>query len=47
MNAEIVPIEFEGIKELPILPVSLDGTICVAPTELYEGFYVAKIKKLK
>ena len=47
MKAEIVPIGFEGIEELPILPVSLDGTICVAPTELYEGFYVAKIKKLK
>ena len=47
MKAEIVPIRFEGIEELPILPVSLDGTICVAPTKLYEGFYVAKIRKLK
>ena len=47
MKAEIVPIEFEGIEDLPILPVSLAGTVCVAPTDLYEGFYIAKIRKLK
>ena len=44
-NLEIVPIEFDGIEELPLLPVKEKGTICVAPTELYEGFFVAKIKK--
>lgn len=47
MKAEIVQVEFEGIEELPLLPVSLKGTVCVAPTELYEGFYIAKIRKLK
>jgi len=46
-KAEIIPIEFEGIEDLPILPVSLDGTLCVAPNELYEGFYIAKIRKIK
>lgn len=44
-NLEIVPIEFEGIDELPLLPTKLLGTLCIAPTELYEGFYVVKIKK--
>lgn len=44
-KAEIVPIKFEGIEELPKLPVTLEGTLCVAPNELYEGFYIAKIKK--
>lgn len=44
-NAEIVPIEFCGIEELPILPTKIEGTICVAPNELYEGFFIAKIKK--
>lgn len=39
---EIVPIEFEGI---PILPSKIPGTICVMPNELYEGFFVAKLKK--
>lgn len=47
VKAEIVPIDFEGINELPILPVGLNGTICVMPTEEYEGFFIAKIRRLK
>ena len=46
-KVEIVPIEFEGMEELPVLPVTLEGTLCVAPNELYEGFYIAKIRKIK
>ncbi len=45
INAEIVPIEFEGVEDLPTLPTELEGTLCVAPTENYEGFYIAKIRK--
>ena len=42
-NAEIIPIQlFEGI---PVLPVTMTGTLCVRPTKLYEGFFVAKIRK--
>ena len=44
-NVELVPIDktkFEGVE---FLPVSIDGTICIAPNELYEGFFVAKIRK--
>lgn len=44
-NAQIVPIEFKGMNKLPILPTKITGTICVCPTELYEGFFVAKIRK--
>lgn len=44
-NAEIVPIEKELLKGIPLLPASLEGVICVAPTYLYEGFFVAKIRK--
>lgn len=29
VNAEIVPIEFNGMKDLPLLPTSLEGTLCV------------------
>lgn len=47
MNAQIVPIEIEGMNKLPLLPVSIEGTVCMCPNELYEGFYIAKIKKLK
>lgn len=43
---EIVPIEFEGIDNLPLLPTKIKGTLCVCPNELYEGFFIAKIRKL-
>lgn len=45
-NFEIVPINM-NITEIPILPTTIEGTLCVCPTDLYEGFYVAKIKKIK
>lgn len=41
---EIMPINL--IDEIPMLPTTLKGTVCVCPTEIYEGFFVAKIKKL-
>ena len=44
---EIIPIDLDYFSEIPVLPVDLEGTLCVCPTEYYEGFYVAKIKKLK
>jgi len=43
VGAEIVPIE--PIDGIPLLPTSIDGVMCVCPTELYEGFFVARIKK--
>ncbi len=43
--AEVVPIHFPGIETLPRLPVSVPGTLCLRPDELYEGFFVAKIRK--
>lgn len=46
-NAEIIPIEFNGIDEIPVLPVKIKGTICVCPNRYYEGFFVAKIRKNK
>ena len=44
-GGEIVPIE--PIEEIPLLPTSIVGVMCVCPTEFYEGFFVAKIKKVK
>ena len=44
-KVEVVPIEFKGIEEIPQLPTKIDGTLCVCPTELYEGFFVAKLLK--
>ena len=44
-KTEIEPISFEGIENLPLLPTKIPGTLCVKPTDLYEGFFVAKIIK--
>lgn len=46
-NIEIVPINLKGEEMVPKLPVKIEGTLCVCPTEYYEGFFVAKIRKLK
>ena len=43
VGAEIIPIE--PIEGIPLLPTSTDGVMCVCPTELYEGFFVARIRK--
>jgi len=45
-KAEIVPIDTRDFEGIPLLPVEIDGTVCVCPTELYEGFFVAKLKKV-
>lgn len=44
-NCGIVPINLEKMKDLPYLNTKIEGTICIAPNELYEGFFVAKIRK--
>lgn len=44
-KASIVPITIETFKDIPTLPVTIEGTLCVQPTKLYEGFFVAKLKK--
>ena len=44
-KAEIIPIDFKGIEHIPVLPTKIEGTLNVCPNELYEGFFVAKIRK--
>ncbi len=46
-NVEIVPIDVKDFKDISFLPVSIEGTICVCPSYLYEGFFIAKLRKLK
>lgn len=43
---EIVPINQNEFKDVPLLPVNIKGTVCVCPNELYEGFFIAKIRKI-
>lgn len=45
-NLEIVPINFEGKSQIPLLPTKIEGTICVLPDQFFEGFFVAKIKRI-
>lgn len=42
---EIVSIK--ELKGVPVLPTRIEGTLCVCPTELYEGFFVAKLRRIK
>ena len=46
-KVELVPIdvEKEEFKYIPLLPVNIKGTVCVCPSELYEGFFIAKLRK--
>lgn len=46
-KAELVPIDIENeiFKDIMLLPVNTQGTVCVCPNELYEGFFIAKIRK--
>lgn len=44
-KVEIVPIEVD--KNIPMLPTKIKGTLCVCPNEEYEGFFIAKIRKIK
>ena len=46
VDAEIIPVDFTGMEQLPMLPVKIPGTVCVCPNEFYEGFFIAKIRKL-
>ena len=43
---EIVPIDENLFKNIPLLPTKIKGTICICPNNQYEGFFVAKIKKI-
>ena len=40
---ELVPIQ--PLFSVPLLPSKIEGVICVCPSELYEGFFAAKIRK--
>lgn len=44
---EILPINLSKFDGVPTLPVQLEGTLCICPNDLYEGFFVAKLKKIK
>ena len=44
-DAVIIPVDTGSFAGVTLLPVNLDGVMCVCPDSLYEGFFVAKIKR--
>lgn len=44
-NVEIIPLTLDNKYNFPLLPTKINGAICVCPTELYEGFFIAKLRK--
>ena len=43
---EILPIDVSKFTDAILLPTSIEGTLCIGPSDLYEGFFVAKLRKL-
>lgn len=44
-KAAVIPIGHPMIAGLPLLSAAIRGVLCICPTDLYEGFFVAKIRK--
>lgn len=47
LDLALVPADETLSSALPLLPTRLPGTLCIKPTPLFEGFYVAKLRKVK
>ena len=45
-KVEIIPIDLNQFSDVDILPVNINGTLCICPSDLYEGFFVAKLRKI-
>ena len=43
---EILPIDVSVFTNAILLPSSIEGVLCICPSDLYEGFFVAKLRKL-
>ena len=46
-GAQLVPVDTAAFAGVPLLPVTLEGTMCVCPDEEYEGFFVAKLRRMR
>ena len=43
---EVLQIDRTCFSDAILLPTSIEGTLCICPSALYEGFFVAKLKKV-
>ncbi len=46
-GAQLAAIDTDAFAGVPLLPVTLPGTMCVCPDARYEGFFVAKLRRVK
>lgn len=44
---EVLSIDRTCFSNATLLPTSIEGTLCICPSDLYEGFFVAKLKKFE
>lgn len=46
-KGELVPIDKADFPGIPFLPTRWEGAVCVCPDRLYEGFFVARLRRRK
>ena len=44
-DVEVVQISFNEMNFLPLLPCKIKEALTICPNELYEGFFVCKLRK--
>lgn len=44
---EVAPIDPGAFEGMPLLPCALEGALCIRPSELYEGFFVCHLHRVK
>ena len=44
-NMEVINIDKSRFKDIPILPSIMDGVMTIKPNNLYEGFFIALLRK--
>lgn len=45
-NLKIIPLDLSQYQDLPLLPTTINGCLCLKPTKYYEGFFICKLKKI-
>ncbi len=44
-DIELIPLDSSCLEGVPFLPSKISGTLIVSPSDLYEGFFICKLRK--